>query len=57
MEKGQLRCDVNVSLRPKGSQELGTRVEVKNVNSFKFVQKAIEYEIERQKLYCLKEKL
>ncbi len=49
MEKGQMRCDVNVSLRPKGSKELGTRVEVKNVNSFKFAQKAIEYEIERQK--------
>ncbi len=48
MEKGQLRCDVNISLRPKGTQTLGTRVEVKNVNSFKFVQKAIEYEIERQ---------
>ncbi len=48
MEKGQLRCDVNVSLRPKGYDKLGTRVEVKNVNSFKFVQKAIEYEIERQ---------
>jgi len=56
MEKGQLRCDVNVSLRPKGSQELGTRVEVKNVNSFKFVQKAIEYEIERQKAILLEGK-
>ncbi len=48
MEKGQLRCDINVSVRPKGSKELGTRVEIKNVNSFKFVQKAIESEIERQ---------
>ncbi|SHK35314.1 Asp-tRNA(Asn)/Glu-tRNA(Gln) amidotransferase subunit GatB [Thermocrinis minervae] len=48
MEKGQLRCDINVSVRPKGSNILGTRVEIKNVNSFKFVQKAIEYEIERQ---------
>ncbi|MGB9873703.1 MAG: Asp-tRNA(Asn)/Glu-tRNA(Gln) amidotransferase subunit GatB, partial [Hydrogenobacter sp.] len=48
MEKGQLRCDINVSVRPKGSKKLGTRVEIKNVNSFKFVQKAIESEIERQ---------
>ncbi len=48
MEKGQLRCDINVSIRPKGSKELGTRTEIKNVNSFRFVQKALEYEIERQ---------
>ncbi len=48
MEKGQLRCDINVSVRPKGSDKLGTRVEIKNVNSFRFVQKALEYEIERQ---------
>ena len=48
MEKGQLRCDINVSIRPKSSKELGTRVEIKNVNSFKFVQKAIESEIQRQ---------
>ncbi len=48
MEKGQLRCDINISIRPKGSKELGTRVEIKNVNSFRFVQKAIESEIERQ---------
>ncbi len=48
MEKGQLRCDINLSIRPKGSKELGTRVEIKNVNSFKFMQKAIEAEIERQ---------
>jgi len=48
MEKGQLRCDINVSIRPKGSEELGTRTEIKNVNSFRFVQKALEYEIERQ---------
>ncbi len=48
MEKGQLRCDINVSIRPKGSDKLGTRVEIKNVNSFRFVQKALEYEIERQ---------
>ncbi|RUM48325.1 MAG: Asp-tRNA(Asn)/Glu-tRNA(Gln) amidotransferase GatCAB subunit B [Hydrogenothermus sp.] len=48
MEKGQLRCDVNISLKPKGSEKLGTKVEIKNINSFRFVQKAIEYEIERQ---------
>ncbi|QWK20502.1 MAG: Asp-tRNA(Asn)/Glu-tRNA(Gln) amidotransferase subunit GatB [Hydrogenobacter thermophilus] len=48
MEKGQLRCDINVSVKPKGSSTLGTRVEIKNVNSFRFVQKAIESEIERQ---------
>ena len=48
MEKGNFRCDCNVSIRPAGSKELGTRAEVKNVNSFKFVQKALEYEIRRQ---------
>ena len=48
MEKGNFRCDANVSIRPTGSQQLGTRTEIKNVNSFKFVQKAIEYEIKRQ---------
>ncbi|NPA32307.1 MAG: Asp-tRNA(Asn)/Glu-tRNA(Gln) amidotransferase subunit GatB, partial [Aquificae bacterium] len=48
MEKGQLRVDINVSVRPKGSDRFGTRVEIKNVNSFRFVQKALEYEIERQ---------
>ncbi len=48
MEKGQLRCDINVSIRPKGSDKLGTRTEIKNVNSFRFVQKALEYEINRQ---------
>ncbi|RMH80381.1 MAG: Asp-tRNA(Asn)/Glu-tRNA(Gln) amidotransferase subunit GatB [Acidobacteria bacterium] len=48
MEKGQLRCDINLSLKPRGSEVLGTRVEIKNVNSFRFVQKAIEAEIERQ---------
>ncbi len=48
MEKGQLRCDVNISLKPVGQEELGTKVEIKNLNSFRFVQKAIEYEIERQ---------
>jgi aspartyl-tRNA(Asn)/glutamyl-tRNA(Gln) amidotransferase subunit B len=48
MEKGNFRCDCNVSIRPVGSREYGTRAEVKNVNSFKFVQKALEYEIKRQ---------
>ena len=48
MEKGQLRCDANVSLRPAGSTELGTRAELKNINSFKFVHHAIEHEIARQ---------
>jgi aspartyl-tRNA(Asn)/glutamyl-tRNA(Gln) amidotransferase subunit B len=48
MEKGQMRCDVNVSLRPFGQAELGTKVEVKNLNSFRSVQHALEYEIARQ---------
>ncbi|MEQ9619527.1 MAG: Asp-tRNA(Asn)/Glu-tRNA(Gln) amidotransferase subunit GatB [Deltaproteobacteria bacterium] len=48
MEEGSLRCDANVSVRPAGTKELGTKAEIKNVNSFKFVQKAIEYEIKRQ---------
>ncbi len=48
MEKGQLRCDANVSLRPAGSDTLGTRAELKNINSFKFVHHAIEHEIARQ---------
>ena len=48
MEKGHLRCDANVSVHPKGSTELGVRTELKNLNSFKFVEKALEYEIERQ---------
>jgi aspartyl-tRNA(Asn)/glutamyl-tRNA(Gln) amidotransferase subunit B len=48
MEEGSLRCDVNVSLRPRDQQQLGTKVEVKNVNSFRFVKQALEYEIERQ---------
>jgi aspartyl-tRNA(Asn)/glutamyl-tRNA(Gln) amidotransferase subunit B len=47
MEEGSLRCDANVSVRPRGSQEFGTKVEVKNLNSFRFLQKALEYEIER----------
>jgi aspartyl-tRNA(Asn)/glutamyl-tRNA(Gln) amidotransferase subunit B len=48
MEKGQMRCDVNVSLRPVGESKLGTKVEVKNLNSFRSVQRALEYEIARQ---------
>lgn len=49
MQEGSFRCDVNVSLRKVGSEKLGTRAEIKNVNSFKFVEQAIEYEIDRQK--------
>jgi len=48
MEEGSLRCDANISIRPIGSKELGTKTEVKNMNSFKNVEKAINYEIERQ---------
>ncbi|MGC9062885.1 Asp-tRNA(Asn)/Glu-tRNA(Gln) amidotransferase subunit GatB [Calditerrivibrio sp.] len=48
MEKGSLRCDANVSVRPLGQREFGTKVEIKNMNSFKNVQKAIDYEIRRQ---------
>ncbi|ACF14266.1 glutamyl-tRNA(Gln) amidotransferase, B subunit [Chloroherpeton thalassium ATCC 35110] len=48
MEEGSLRCDANISIRPKGQEKLGTRTEVKNMNSFKSVEKAIEYEAERQ---------
>jgi len=48
MEEGSFRCDANVSVRPAGSSELGTKVEVKNMNSFKAVEKAIAHEIERQ---------
>ena len=47
MEEGSLRCDANVSVRPRGSKEFGTKVEVKNLNSFRFLQRALEYEIER----------
>lgn len=48
MEQGSLRCDANVSVRPSGSTELGVKVEMKNINSFRFVEKALEYEIKRQ---------
>jgi aspartyl-tRNA(Asn)/glutamyl-tRNA(Gln) amidotransferase subunit B len=48
MEEGSLRCDANVSLRPEGSQTLGTRTEIKNLNSFRNVQRALDYEMQRQ---------
>ncbi|MBD3897347.1 Asp-tRNA(Asn)/Glu-tRNA(Gln) amidotransferase subunit GatB [Halomonas sp. ML-15] len=48
MAEGSMRCDVNVSVRPKGQDTLGTRAEVKNVNSFRFVERAIAFEVERQ---------
>ncbi|MDH3342370.1 MAG: Asp-tRNA(Asn)/Glu-tRNA(Gln) amidotransferase subunit GatB [Gammaproteobacteria bacterium] len=48
MQEGSFRCDANVSVRPKGQQEFGTRAELKNINSFRFVEKAINIEIERQ---------
>jgi aspartyl-tRNA(Asn)/glutamyl-tRNA(Gln) amidotransferase subunit B len=49
LEEGSFRCDANVSIRPRGATELGTRAELKNLNSFRFVERAIEHEIERQK--------
>jgi aspartyl-tRNA(Asn)/glutamyl-tRNA(Gln) amidotransferase subunit B len=48
MEKGQLRCDANVSVRPRGTEKFGTKAEVKNLNSFRFLKMALEYEIRRQ---------
>jgi len=48
MEEGSLRCDANVSVRPRGTTELGTKTEIKNVNSFRFIRDALEYEIDRQ---------
>ncbi|MDD5291867.1 MAG: Asp-tRNA(Asn)/Glu-tRNA(Gln) amidotransferase subunit GatB [Candidatus Omnitrophica bacterium] len=48
MEKGSLRCDANISLRPKGKKQLGTKIELKNMNSFKGVRDALEYEVKRQ---------
>lgn len=48
MAEGSMRCDVNISLRPQGTEKLGTRTEIKNVNSFRFVEKAIKVEVERQ---------
>src|SRR3954449_11052803 len=48
MEEGSLRCDGNISVRPRGQKEFGTKTEVKNVNSFRFIREALEYEIDRQ---------
>ena len=48
LEEGSMRCDANISIRPKGQKEFGTRAEIKNVNSFRALQRAIEYEFERQ---------
>jgi aspartyl-tRNA(Asn)/glutamyl-tRNA(Gln) amidotransferase subunit B len=48
MQEGSFRCDANVSVRPQGQAEFGTRAEIKNVNSFRFVERAINYEVERQ---------
>jgi aspartyl-tRNA(Asn)/glutamyl-tRNA(Gln) amidotransferase subunit B len=48
MEEGSLRCDANVSVRPRGQKEFGTKTEIKNVNSFRFIRQALEYEIDRQ---------
>ena len=48
MEKGQLRCDANVSVRLKGAEKFGTKVEVKNLNSFRFAKMAMDYEVARQ---------
>ena len=49
MEEGSLRCDANVSIRPVGQKEFGTKTELKNMNSFRAVERALEYEVERQK--------
>jgi aspartyl-tRNA(Asn)/glutamyl-tRNA(Gln) amidotransferase subunit B len=54
MEEGSLRCDANVSVRPKGQEAFGTRAEIKNMNSFRFAKQAIEYEIKRQTALCEK---
>ncbi len=53
LQEGNFRCDANVSIRPKGAEKFGTRTEIKNVNSFRFVEKAIDYEVERQKALIL----
>ncbi len=53
MEEGSLRCDANISLRPRGREEFGTKAELKNMNSFRHVQKALEYEIRRQSALLL----
>ena len=54
LEEGSMRCDCNVSLRPKGSSKLGVKVELKNINSFRFIEKALHYEIKRQTECLLK---
>ncbi len=48
MQEGSFRCDANVSVRPKGTEKFGTRAEIKNINSFRFVEKAINFEVARQ---------
>ena len=48
MEEGSLRCDANVSVRPRGQKQFGTKTEIKNVNSFRFIREALDYEIDRQ---------
>ncbi len=48
MQEGSFRCDANVSVRRRGTEKLGTRAEIKNINSFRFVEKAIHYEVARQ---------
>lgn len=53
MEQGSLRCDANISLKPKGETKLGTKVEIKNLNSIKFLEKALDYEIKRQEALLL----
>ena len=53
LEEGSMRCDCNISMRPKGEQKLGVKVELKNINSFRFIEKALFYEIDRQ-IECLK---
>lgn len=50
MEEGSFRCDANISLRPAGAKELGTKVEIKNINSFRFIERALDYEISRQRM-------
>lgn len=58
MEEGSLRCDVNISLKPVGQKEFGTKVEIKNINSISYIQKAVDFEIERQtKLLLAGEKI
>src|SRR5437879_12263868 len=48
MEEGSLRCDANISIRPYGQKELGVKTEIKNMNSFRAVERALEYEVQRQ---------